>query len=203
MAEAVREIQLRSAERTWATLRIQADGKKLLCHQLGEAELAACPPLLPFEGTEQLQCNLLVGERGPCVELGGVNGKPKITLVEGIDGELFEVTDPRGDAQLAVAAPEDAAAIRIAAVHEGRLILKACRIKSDPQIMMGNPVIRGTRITVEFLLRRIAGGASEDELLEAYPQLSREDIHEALIYAANFLRTNARVSRPASTPSKP
>jgi uncharacterized protein (DUF433 family) len=203
MAEAVREIQLRSAERTWATLRIQADGKKLLCHQLGEAELAACPPLLPFEGTEQLQCNLLVGERGPSVEIGGVNGKPKVTLVEGVDGELFEVADPRGDAQLVVAPPEDAAAFRIAAVHEGRLILKACRIKSDPQIMMGNPVIRGTRITVEFLLRRIAGGASEDELLEAYPQISREDIHEALIYAANFLRTNARVSGPVPTPAKP
>src|SRR5208282_6053621 len=100
MAETVREIQLRSAERAWATLRIEADGKKVLCHQLSEAELAECPALLPYEGPEQLHCHLLAGEHGPCIELGGANGKPKVPLVEGDDGELYEVADPRGDAQL-------------------------------------------------------------------------------------------------------
>ena len=201
MAETVREIQLRSAERTWATLRIEADGKKVLCHQLSQAELAECPTLLPYEGAEQLHCHLLAGEHGPCVELDGANGRPKVTLVEGDDGELCEVADPRGDAHLVVAAA-DAGAVSIAKIHEGGLTLKACRIKSDPQIMMGKPVIRGTRITVEFLLRRIAGGATPDELLEDYPQLSREDIQEALVYAANFLRTKTRVLAHPEVPKR-
>ncbi len=199
MAETVREIQLRNAERTWATLLIEADGRKVLCHQLSEAELAECPMLLPYEGAEQIQCHLLAGKHGPCVELGGANGTPKVTLVEGDDGELFEVADQRGDAQLVVA-PADGGTFKIATVHEGGLTLKACRIKSDPQIMMGKPVIRGTRITVELLLRRIAGGATLDELLGDYPQLSREDIQEALVYAANFLRTKTRVLARPETP---
>ncbi|HXR36376.1 MAG TPA: DUF433 domain-containing protein [Candidatus Binataceae bacterium] len=199
MADAVREIQLRNAERTWATLRIEADGKKVLCHQLSEADLAQCPTLLPYEDAEQLYFHLLAGKNGPCVELGGTNGMPKVTLVEGDDGELYEVADPRGDARLVVA-PADGGTFKIATVHEGGLTLKACRIKSDPQIMIGNPVIRGTRITVEFLLRRIAGGATLDELLEDYPQLSREDIQEALVYAANFLRTKTRVLARLETP---
>ena len=50
------------------------------------------------------------------------------------------------------------------------------RIEIDPNVMMGKPVIRGTRIKVELLLRKLAEGATEDELLDAYPRLTREDI---------------------------
>ncbi len=57
---------------------------------------------------------------------------------------------------------------------------EACRIAVDPKVMLGKPVIRGTRITVELILRRLAEGATQQELLNAYPQLKREDIHAAM-----------------------
>jgi len=61
------------------------------------------------------------------------------------------------------------------------------RITTDPEILLGKPVIRGTRITVETILRKLAEGANFDELLEAYPSLSREDILAALAYSAEVL----------------
>ncbi|BER91385.1 DUF433 domain-containing protein [Atrimonas thermophila] len=61
------------------------------------------------------------------------------------------------------------------------------RITTDPEILLGKPVIRGTRITVETILRKLAEGATFDELLEAYPSLSREDILAALAYSAEVL----------------
>jgi uncharacterized protein (DUF433 family) len=56
------------------------------------------------------------------------------------------------------------------------------RIVINPAIMMGKPVIRGTRITVELILRNLAEGASEGELLEDYPHLKTEDIRAAMAY---------------------
>jgi uncharacterized protein (DUF433 family) len=61
------------------------------------------------------------------------------------------------------------------------------RIEINPKVMMGKPVIRGTRLTVEFILRKLSEGATERELLEAYPKLTREDIHAAIRYAADTL----------------
>jgi uncharacterized protein (DUF433 family) len=61
------------------------------------------------------------------------------------------------------------------------------RITLDPKIMLGKPVIRGTRITVELILRKIAEGATNDQLLAAYPHLSVDDIKAALTYAADTL----------------
>ena len=58
------------------------------------------------------------------------------------------------------------------------------RIEVNPAVMVGKPVIRGTRIPVEFLVRLRAQGISEEEILEQYPLLQREDIHAALAYAA-------------------
>jgi uncharacterized protein (DUF433 family) len=58
------------------------------------------------------------------------------------------------------------------------------RIDIDPAIMMGKPVIRGTRITVELVLRKLAEGTSEGELLEDYPHLTIEDIRAAVAYGA-------------------
>jgi uncharacterized protein (DUF433 family) len=54
------------------------------------------------------------------------------------------------------------------------------RIVSDPGIMLGKPVIRGTRVPVELLVRKLGEGASMEEILEAYPKLQREDILAAL-----------------------
>jgi uncharacterized protein (DUF433 family) len=59
------------------------------------------------------------------------------------------------------------------------------RIELNPRIMLGKPVIRGTRITVELILRKLAEGATEDELLDAYPRLKPEDIKAAIGYAAD------------------
>ena len=58
------------------------------------------------------------------------------------------------------------------------------RIEVDPKVMMGKPVIRGTRVTVELILRRLAEGATESELLEDYPHLKSEDIRTAIAYGA-------------------
>jgi len=59
------------------------------------------------------------------------------------------------------------------------------RIEINPKVMMGKPVIRGTRLTVELILRKLSEGASEKELLEAYPRLSREDNQAAIRFAAD------------------
>jgi uncharacterized protein (DUF433 family) len=53
--------------------------------------------------------------------------------------------------------------------------------------MLGKPVVRGTRITVELILRKLGEGATERDLLEAYPQLTKEDIQAAITYAADTL----------------
>ena len=58
------------------------------------------------------------------------------------------------------------------------------RIEINPAVMVGKPVIRGTRIPVELILRKLSEGATEAELLDAYPRLARADIQAALAYAA-------------------
>ncbi len=61
------------------------------------------------------------------------------------------------------------------------------RVEINPKVMLGKPVIRGSRITVELILRKLGEGASEADLLDAYPALSREDIRAAVSYAADVL----------------
>jgi uncharacterized protein (DUF433 family) len=63
-------------------------------------------------------------------------------------------------------------------------------IQSDPAIMMGKPVIAGTRITVELILEKLAAGETIEQLLEAHPRLTREAIHAALAFAAKALRAD-------------
>jgi uncharacterized protein (DUF433 family) len=79
------------------------------------------------------------------------------------------------------------------------------RIEINPDVMRGKPVIRGTRITVELLLRALSEGATEERLLESYPHLTRDDIKAAIAYAAD---TIAKLKRPTDslvprTPQKP
>jgi uncharacterized protein (DUF433 family) len=61
------------------------------------------------------------------------------------------------------------------------------RIEINPKVMMGKPVIRGTRLTVALILRKLSEGADEEDLMEAYPKLTREDIQAAIRYAADTL----------------
>ncbi len=72
-------------------------------------------------------------------------------------------------------------------------------IVSDPTVMMGKPVIAGTRITVELILEKLAAGETVDELLEAHPRLTREAIQAALAFAAEALR--ADVIYPIKVPT--
>jgi len=61
------------------------------------------------------------------------------------------------------------------------------RIGINPKIMVGKPVIRGTRLLVELVVRKLAEGADEKALLQAYPRLTAADIQAALRYAADSL----------------
>ena len=69
------------------------------------------------------------------------------------------------------------------------------RIEVNPRVMLGKAVIRGTRIPVELLLRKLSEGASEADLMDAYPRLTRDDIHAATRYARVYFvqRKNRRV----------
>ena len=61
------------------------------------------------------------------------------------------------------------------------------RIVSDQKIMLGKPVIKGTRITVELILKKLSEGMTIEEILEAYPHLTREDILAVLSYSADVI----------------
>jgi uncharacterized protein (DUF433 family) len=63
-------------------------------------------------------------------------------------------------------------------------------VTSDPSVMMGKPVIAGTRITVELILEKLAAGETVEEILDAHPRLSREAIQAALSFAAQALRAD-------------
>ena len=62
------------------------------------------------------------------------------------------------------------------------------RIVVDPEILVGKPVIRGTRIAVELILELLAAGESESDILASYPGLTREDILACLSYATYLAR---------------
>jgi uncharacterized protein (DUF433 family) len=68
------------------------------------------------------------------------------------------------------------------------------RIVCNPDVLGGKPCIKGTRISVEFILELAASGASRDDILRAYPHLSAEDVEEAMRYAVHFLENDVLVS---------
>jgi uncharacterized protein (DUF433 family) len=61
------------------------------------------------------------------------------------------------------------------------------RIEINPKVMLGKPIMRGTRITVELILRKLGEGATPADLLKSYPHLTEDDIQAAIIYAADTL----------------
>lgn len=62
------------------------------------------------------------------------------------------------------------------------------RVVVDPRILVGKPVVKGTRIAVEFVLDLLAGGSSEAEILDNYPGLTHADILACVAYAAEIVR---------------
>lgn len=72
------------------------------------------------------------------------------------------------------------------------------RIMSDPDIMFGKPVVRGTRITVESIVERLGAGESVDAVVDAHPRLTRDDVLAAVAFAAEALKSvEPARSRPA------
>ncbi|MCP4416557.1 MAG: DUF433 domain-containing protein [Chloroflexi bacterium] len=61
-------------------------------------------------------------------------------------------------------------------------------ITTDPAILSGKPCIKGTRLSVEFILELFASGATFEDVLKAYPQITREAVEEALRFAAESLK---------------
>jgi uncharacterized protein (DUF433 family) len=76
------------------------------------------------------------------------------------------------------------------------------RIEVNPRVMLGKPVIRGTRIPVELLLRKLSEGATQADLLDAYPGLTPDDIYAAMRYAADTLEQVVFVDKDAAQTQK-
>jgi uncharacterized protein (DUF433 family) len=70
----------------------------------------------------------------------------------------------------------------------------ADRIVIDPDVMVGKPVIKGTRIPVYLLVEFVANGMTEKEIMHEYPQLRKEDIKAALLYASKCLEREVTVT---------
>jgi uncharacterized protein (DUF433 family) len=69
------------------------------------------------------------------------------------------------------------------------------RIEIEPEVMLGKPVIRGTRITVEIILEKIAAGCPIEEILAEYPRLTRDDVLAAVAYARQAIGTDEFIPR--------
>jgi len=73
------------------------------------------------------------------------------------------------------------------------------RIEMRPDVMLGKPVIRGTRVPVEMVLRKLAEGMGIPELLDAYPRLTREDVQAAIHFAADAIAHEEVLFQPTGT----
>ena len=72
-------------------------------------------------------------------------------------------------------------------------------ITSDPNVMMGKPMVAGTRITVELILEKLGAGETIEQLLEAHPRLTREAILAALRFGAEAMRADVAYPLPKAT----
>ena len=73
------------------------------------------------------------------------------------------------------------------------------RIALNPEVMVGKPVIRGTRLTVDYILNLLAHGASVEEIIGEYEGLTREDIQACFLFATKSLEDSSFVPLPAET----
>ena len=71
-------------------------------------------------------------------------------------------------------------------------------IEANTAIMMGKPVVRGTRITVELILEKLAAGESTEQILEAHPRLTRDAVLAAIDFGARALRADVVYPLPAA-----
>ncbi len=68
--------------------------------------------------------------------------------------------------------------------------MEASLIQSDPAVMMGKPVIAGTRITVELILEKLAAGETIEQILDAHPRLTKDAVLAAIGFAAQALKAD-------------
>jgi len=85
--------------------------------------------------------------------------------------------------------------LRMSLVHstqssEGEVDMGQQCISSDPRVMMGKPVVAGTRITVELILDKLAAGETIEQILDEHPRLTRQAIQAALAFASEALRAD-------------
>jgi uncharacterized protein (DUF433 family) len=73
-------------------------------------------------------------------------------------------------------------------LDESAWLMTDARVFTDPATMMGKPCIAGTRVTVELILRKLGAGRSFADLIEAYPQLTEDDLRAALAFAADYMQ---------------
>lgn len=71
-----------------------------------------------------------------------------------------------------------------------RVAMEMNFIETNPAVMMGKPVVKGTRITVELILEKLAAGETVEQILDVHPRLTREAVSAALLYAVKNLPTN-------------
>jgi uncharacterized protein (DUF433 family) len=81
-------------------------------------------------------------------------------------------------------------------------VADTARITINPNILGGKPAIRGTRISVELILRDLAEGASVEDLLEAYPSVSEADVRAAIAYAADTIAAEETIPVAVSSPAR-
>src|SRR5438445_2725423 len=86
-----------------------------------------------------------------------------------------------------IAQPDRAAVSSTECLSQGTAMSAPGRVEINPRVMLGKPVIRGTRITVELILRKLGEGAAHKDLLDAYPRLNEGDIQAAIAYTADTL----------------
>ena len=67
-------------------------------------------------------------------------------------------------------------------------------IESNPKIMLGKPVIKGTRLTVELIIQKLSQGATHSQLIDAYPSLTEDDIFAALAYASEVISSETIIT---------
>lgn len=75
------------------------------------------------------------------------------------------------------------------------------RVEINPKTMLGKPVIRGTRIPVELIVRKLSEGAREQDLTDAYPHITVDDIRAALAYAADSLAHEEVILQKTGAPN--
>ncbi|MEN8219619.1 MAG: DUF433 domain-containing protein [Pseudomonadota bacterium] len=73
------------------------------------------------------------------------------------------------------------------------------RIEFNPQILVGKPIVKGTRLAVEFILELLANGWRDEDILDNYPGLTIEDIHACFAYASAFLQSERVYLQPTGT----